>query len=185
MYPSPAPIAQQCPHAFVAVLGPYILPGLHPRAAMALLIGHSCSSKLGTLEWCGLRPTVAHELLQHHDLMHLDLWTSPVVSVSSSKYYMVILDDFTHYLWTFPLKLKSDTFTTLSNFVAYVATQFSCTIKVIQCDNGHEFNNSSTWTFLLSKGTQLWMSCPYTSPQNGKSERIIHSINNVIHTLLI
>jgi hypothetical protein len=29
------------------------------------------------------------------------------------------------------------------------------------------------------------MSCPYTPPQNGKAERIIHSINNVIHTLLI
>jgi hypothetical protein len=50
------------------------------------------------------------------DLLHLDLWTSPVISVSGSKYYLVILDDFTHYLWTFPLKQKSDTFTTLSNF---------------------------------------------------------------------
>jgi hypothetical protein len=29
------------------------------------------------------------------------------------------------------------------------------------------------------------MPCPYTSPQNGKAERIIHSINNVICTLLI
>jgi hypothetical protein len=29
------------------------------------------------------------------------------------------------------------------------------------------------------------MSCPYTSPQNGKVERIIRSVNNVIHTLLI
>jgi hypothetical protein len=48
--------------------------------------------------------------------LHLDLWTSPVISVSGSKYYLVILDDFTHYLWTFPLKQKSDTFTTLSNF---------------------------------------------------------------------
>ena len=38
------------------------------------------------------------------DLLHLDLWTSLVVSVSGSKYYLVILDDFTHYLWTFPLK---------------------------------------------------------------------------------
>jgi hypothetical protein len=38
------------------------------------------------------------------DLLHLDLWTSPVTSVSGSKYYLVILDDFTHYLWTFPLK---------------------------------------------------------------------------------
>jgi hypothetical protein len=29
------------------------------------------------------------------------------------------------------------------------------------------------------------MSCHYTSPQNGKAERIIHTINNVIRTLLI
>jgi hypothetical protein len=51
--------------------------------------------------------------------------------------------------------------------------------------NRHEFDNSSTRIFLLSNGTQLWMSCPYTSPQNGKAERIIRSINNVIRTFLI
>jgi hypothetical protein len=89
------------------------------------------------------------------DLLHLDPWTSPVISVSGLKYYLVILDDFTHYLWTFPLKQKSDTFTTLFNFFAYVATQLSCTDKAIQCDNGCEFDNSSTRTFLLSKGAQL------------------------------
>jgi IS30 family transposase len=105
--------------------------------------------------------------------------------VSSLKYYLTILDDFTHYLWTFPLKQKSDTFIILSNFFAYVATQFSCTVKAIQCDNGCEFDNSSTRTFLLSKGAQLRMSCPYTSPQNGKVERIIYTINNIIRTLLI
>jgi hypothetical protein len=105
--------------------------------------------------------------------------------VSGSKYYLVIFDDFTYYLWTFPFKLKSDTFTTLSNFFAYVATQFDSTVKAIQCDNGREFDSSSTRTFLLSKGTQLMMSCPYTSSQTGKAERIIRSINNVICTLLI
>jgi hypothetical protein len=41
---------------------------------------------------------------------------------------LVILDDFTHYIWTFPLKLKSGTFTTLSNFFTYVATQFGSTV---------------------------------------------------------
>jgi hypothetical protein len=87
------------------------------------------------------------------DLIHLDLWTYPIVSVSGSKYYLVILDDFTHYLWTFSLKLKYDTFTTMSNFFAYVATQFGSTVKAIQCDNGRQFDNSSTRTFLLSKGT--------------------------------
>jgi hypothetical protein len=56
------------------------------------------------------------------DLIHLDLWTFSVVSVSGSKNYLVILDDFTHYLWIVSLKLKSDTFTTLSNFFAYIVT---------------------------------------------------------------
>jgi hypothetical protein len=57
-------------------------------------------------------------------------------------------------------------------------------VKAIQCDNEREFDNSSPRTFLLTKGALLRMSCPYTSPQNGKAERIIRSINNVIRTLL-
>jgi hypothetical protein len=44
------------------------------------------------------------------DLIHCDLWTSPLVSVSGYKYYLVILDDCSHYIWTFPLRLKSETF---------------------------------------------------------------------------
>jgi hypothetical protein len=78
---------------------------------------HAC--QLGEhirLPFCSLSHRAEHAF----DLMHFDLWTSPVVSVSGSKYYLVILDYFTHYLWTFPLKFKSDTFTTLSNFFAYV-----------------------------------------------------------------
>jgi hypothetical protein len=46
----------------------------------------------------------------------------PVLSVSSYKYYLVILDDCTHYSWTFPLRQKSDTFPTLSHFFAFVST---------------------------------------------------------------
>jgi hypothetical protein len=112
---------------------------------------HSTSNKH---EFCHACQLGKHTRLPFHssshraeypfDLIHLDLWTSHVVSVSGSKYYLIILDDFTHYLWTFLQKLKSDTFTTLSNFFAYVSTQFDRTVKAIQCDNGREFNNSST-----------------------------------------
>jgi hypothetical protein len=48
------------------------------------------------------------------DLIHCDLWTSPDPSISGCWYYLVILDDFSHYLWTFPLRRKCDTFTNLS-----------------------------------------------------------------------
>jgi hypothetical protein len=121
---------------------------------------HACQlGKHTRLPFC----SSSHRAEHAFDLMHLDLWASPVVSVLDSKYYLIILDDFTHYLWTFHLKLKSDTLTTLSNFFAYVSNQFGRKIKAIQCDNGREFDNSSTRIFLLSNGTQLRMSCPYTS----------------------
>jgi histone deacetylase 1/2 len=81
------------------------------------------------------------------------------------------------------LRLKSDTFPTLSNFFAYVRTQFGCTIKAVQCDNGREFNNSSC-AFFLTNGVSLRMSCPHTSPQNGKAERMLRTTNNVTRTLL-
>jgi hypothetical protein len=121
---------------------------------------------------------------RNFQLIHCDLWTSPITSVSGHKYYLAILDDYSHYLWTFPLRLKSDTFSTLTNFFAYVRTQFGVTVQGVQCDNGREFDNLNARDFFSTHGVLLRMSCPYTSPQNGKAERIIRSINNVVRTLL-
>ena len=50
------------------------------------------------------------------ELIHCDLWTSPIASVSGFKYYLVILDDFTHFVWTFPLRNKSDVHALFLNF---------------------------------------------------------------------
>jgi hypothetical protein len=74
-------------------------------------------------------------------------------------------------------------FPDLTQFFAYVKTQVGVTIKVVQCDNGREFDNSSSCTFFLTHGV-LRMSCPYTSPQNGKAERVIRTTNNTIRSLL-
>jgi hypothetical protein len=65
------------------------------------------------------------------DLIHCDMWTSLIVSIFGYKYYMVILNDHSHFVWTFPLRVKSDTFFTLSNFFAYGSAQFSRTIKAV------------------------------------------------------
>jgi hypothetical protein len=89
------------------------------------------------------------------NLIHCNLWTSSVVSVSSYKYYLVILDDHSHFMWTFPLRVKSDTFSTLSKKFAYVSTQFGRTIKAVQCDNGHEFHNASSRAFFATKRVLL------------------------------
>jgi histone deacetylase 1/2 len=121
---------------------------------------------------------------KNFDLINCDLWTSPVPSVSGFKYYLVALDDCSHFVWTFPFRLKSDTFPTLSHFFAHVQTQFGCNIKSVQCDNGREFDNSASCAFFLAKGVLLCMSCPYTSQQNSKAECILRTLNNVTRTLL-
>ena len=105
-------------------------------------------------------------------------------SISGYKYYLVILDDCSHFAWTFPLKFKSDTFSTLANFFSFVSTQFSRTIKSVQCDNDREFDNSTARAFFLTHGVTLRMSCPYTSQQNGKAERILRTLNNITRSLL-
>jgi hypothetical protein len=120
---------------------------------------------------------------QYFDLIHCDLWASPVISVSGSKYYLIILDDFSHYSWTFPLRLKSDTFLTITQFFSFIRTQFGHKVKSVQCDNGREFNTSSR-QFFLAHGMHFRMSCPYTSPQNGKAKHMLCTTNNIVRTLL-
>jgi histone deacetylase 1/2 len=117
-------------------------------------------------------------------LLHCDLWTTPITSVSGHKYYLVILDDYSHYLWAFPLRLKSNTFPTLSNFFAYVNTQFGVPIQGLQSDSGREFDNHIASSFFAIHGVLFRMSCPYTSAQNGKAKRIIRTINNDVRSLL-
>ena len=118
------------------------------------------------------------------DIIHSDLWTSPILSSSGHKYYILLLDDYSNFLWTFPLSKKSQTFSTFSTFRAFIRTQFDREIKNIQCDNGKEFDNGLFWEFCKAHGMSFRLSCPHTSSQNGKAERKIRTINNIVRTLL-
>ena len=40
-------------------------------------------------------------------LVHINIWTSPVQFMSGCKYYVVFIDDFSHYTWLYPLYKKS------------------------------------------------------------------------------
>ncbi|XP_071719310.1 uncharacterized protein [Rutidosis leptorrhynchoides] len=117
------------------------------------------------------------------DIVQSDLWTSPVPSLGGYKYYVIFLDHFSHYLWVFPLRNKSDVFTKFIQFRAYIKTQLKSEIKAFQCDLGGEFDNNQIHQLFQDNGIQIRFSCPQTSQQNEKSERMILTINNLIRTL--
>lgn len=98
----------------------------------------------------------------------------PIKSVLGFQYYLVILDDFSHYAWTFPLRRNSKVFPIITRFHAFLATQFQRSIVSFQTDNGKEFdNNAVSCDFFAQNGIHLRLSCPYTSQQNGRAKRIL------------
>lgn len=80
--------------------------------------------------------------LMPFDILHVDLWTSPILSSSGHQFYILFLDEYSDFLWIFPLSNKSQVFEKFTLLSSQILTQFSQTIKCFQCDNGCEYNNS-------------------------------------------
>jgi hypothetical protein len=104
-----------------------------------------------------------HKTTVPFELIHCDVWTSPVSSFTGFQYYLVLLDDSTHFVWTFPLHHKYDVAKHIMPFHAYARTQFASPVRAFQTDNGCEFDNSVLRQFYSEHGILLRLSCPYTS----------------------
>jgi histone deacetylase 1/2 len=78
----------------------------------------------------------------------------------------------------------SDVLPNLLSFHAFVRTQFHCDIQCLQTDNGREFDNSAMRAFFTTHGISFRLTCPYTSQQNGRAERILRTLNDSLRTLL-
>lgn len=104
------------------------------------------------------------------ELMHSDLWFFPVLSETGYRYFLSILDDYTHFCWVFPLRSKTEVYYLFFRFHTYIRTQFNGTIKSIQCDNGTEYTNAQFQTFCATQAIHFRASCPHTPQQNGKAQ---------------
>ncbi|GJV48892.1 ribonuclease H-like domain-containing protein [Tanacetum coccineum] len=96
-------------------------------------------------------------------IIHLDIWTSPIPSESRIKYYAIFLDYFSHFVWVYHLHKKSDLFDIFVAFCAYVNKQFNVDIKALQCDYGIEYDNIRFHDLFRQNGIQFRFSCPRTS----------------------
>uniref|UniRef100_A0A2N9GP84 Integrase catalytic domain-containing protein n=1 Tax=Fagus sylvatica TaxID=28930 RepID=A0A2N9GP84_FAGSY len=105
-------------------------------------------------------------------LVHADLWgPAPITSSTGFRFYLVLVDDFTKFTWTYLLKHKSDTYQVFTQFQAMVNTQFSLPIQVLRTDCGGEFTSNAFKQFCANKGIIHQLSCPHTPQQNGAAER--------------
>ena len=104
-------------------------------------------------------------------LVHSDVWQSPVVSLSGCHYYVIFIDDYSRFSWLFPLKSKSDVYTCFIKFKCMVENLFSTKIKSLQSDGDGEYSSTHFKNFLAQSGILHQISCPHISQQNGAAER--------------
>ena len=65
------------------------------------------------------------------NLIHFDVWgPSSVSSIGGSQYFVVFVDDYSHYNWIFNMKHHSKLLQVYSNFAKMVETQFLNTSKI-------------------------------------------------------
>ncbi|GKA17759.1 ribonuclease H-like domain-containing protein [Tanacetum coccineum] len=107
------------------------------------------------------------------EIIHSNVWTSPIPSLSGFKYYVLFLDHYSQFIWVYPLLNKYDVWFKFILFRTYVRTQFKCEIRSFQCNPGGEFDNNHFHKLFADNVIQFRFSCPKTSQQNGKSERMV------------
>ena len=87
------------------------------------------------------------------------------------------MDDYSRAVWIYLLVDKTEVFHMFMRFVSMVDRQFSQTIKIVQSDNGTEFN--CLYDYFVANGIIFQTSCVGTSQQNGRVERKHKHILNV------
>ena len=138
---------------------------------MQVFVTHSCGSNR------------AKDVLE---IIHSDV-CGPIenVSIGGSRYYLTFTDEFSRYTFVYFLKNKSDVPKYFKEFVTMVEKQTRKCVKILRSDNGAEFTNNAMSSCLKEKGILRQLRAPYTSQQNGVSERknrtIVESARCMLH----
>jgi hypothetical protein len=110
------------------------------------------------------------------DLTHIDLWGKyNVASINSNLYYIVMVDDASHFMTVDFLKSKDQVAQRVKNYLTYLTTQ-GCTPKVMRTDNGKEFINQQLSPWCRECGIEVQTTAPYSPLQNGVAKCSNHTL---------
>jgi len=111
--------------------------------------------------------------LQSHaplDLIYTDVWgPSHITGLDGSRYYLILVDHFTKYMWFYPMTAKSSVSSIFPQFKHLVETKFQAKIKSVYSDNGGEF--VAFKNYFSIHGISHYTTAPHTPQQNGVAKR--------------
>jgi transposase InsO family protein len=108
-----------------------------------------------------------------------------VRSAGGKWYVLVVVDDYSRYVWVFFLEDKEETFGFVRDLVLRLRNErHGDAIRAICSDNGSKFRNSHFETFCHDLGLEHQFSSLYTPSQNGVVERKNKNLCEMARTML-
>lgn len=107
-----------------------------------------------------------------------------VMSIGGSKYFLLLVDDFSRMSFVYFIKSKSDVFQFFKQFKTSVEKQLGRKIKMFRSDQGGEFCGNQFESFLRDEGIIHQKTNAYTPEQNGLAERLNRTLVEKARCLL-
>ncbi|KAJ1572182.1 hypothetical protein NDA15_006802 [Ustilago hordei] len=117
------------------------------------------------------------------ELVHVDLSTH-FSEQTEFTCVLVAIDDASSFTYVKPLRKKSDALHVLQEWIKYAEVQTGRQLKTIRSDNGGEWCSNVAMHWQNETGFRWQKSSVYTSKQNGKAERTIRTIRNIMSSML-
>jgi transposase InsO family protein len=119
------------------------------------------------------------------ELVHTDL-CGPItpVTLSDNSYFLLVVDDFSRYMWLEVLKTKGEAFQRFSKIKAAAEAAGNYKLLVFRSDRGGEFNSVEFKRLCDASGIRHYTTAPYSPQQNGIIERRNQTIVEMARCLL-
>lgn len=106
------------------------------------------------------------------ELIHGDIcgpFTPP--TPVGNKYFFLLVDDCSRYMWAYMLKSKDEAFEAFKRFKKLVENDSESKLKVFRTDRGGEFCSNNFKDYCEETGIRRHYTTPYSPQQNGVVER--------------
>lgn len=105
-------------------------------------------------------------------------------SIDNHNYFVLFVDQFTHYCVTYLITYKSDVFSCFKDFVAKSEAKFNSKLVNLYCDNGGEYLSTEMKNYCVEKGISYHLTVPRTPQLNGVSERMVRTITERARSMI-
>jgi transposase InsO family protein len=99
------------------------------------------------------------------------LWPISLATPGGKRYFLLLVDDTTRYMWVALLTTKDATVDTVKHLQAVAEKKSRQKLRALRTDNGREFTVAEFVAYCVEEGIERHYSAPYSPQQNDVVER--------------